>query len=103
MSIIESIFENGNTHLTHEELINKHQALNKLALDPSFIIRPEVFEKVGRHFDKIELEDKRVPQEEIDFSMINATLFPYQKDGAYFSLFRQSAIIADEMGIGKNH
>jgi SNF2 family DNA or RNA helicase len=33
--------------------------------------------------------------------MINADLYPYQKEGAEFCLFRKYAIIADEMGLGK--
>jgi SNF2 family DNA or RNA helicase len=36
-----------------------------------------------------------------DYSGIKATLFPYQKKGIEFVLFRKAAIIADEMGLGK--
>ncbi len=98
---IESIFGVEKTHLTPEELVDNHQPLMELAVDPNFVIRSEVFEKISRYFDKKELEDKRLPMEEIDFSEVNASLYPYQKEGAYFSLFRQSTIIADEMGLGK--
>ena len=63
-------------------------------------IRPEVREKVERAFDQSmrkELELTHKP----DYSLIKAELFPYQKDGVEFVLFKKVAIIADEMGLGK--
>jgi SNF2 family DNA or RNA helicase len=63
-------------------------------------IRPEVVEKVERAYESSmlrELERGYKP----DYSMINAELFPYQKDGVEFALFKKVAIIADEMGLGK--
>jgi SNF2 family DNA or RNA helicase len=63
-------------------------------------IRPEVKEKIERRFEQLmllELKDKYQP----DFSCINIELFPYQKEGVNFALFRKAAIIADEMGLGK--
>jgi SNF2 family DNA or RNA helicase len=36
-----------------------------------------------------------------DYSIIKAELFPYQKEGVEFALFKKVAIIADEMGLGK--
>ncbi len=36
-----------------------------------------------------------------DFTSIKADLYPYQKEGIQFALFRKVAIIADEMGLGK--
>jgi ERCC4-related helicase len=63
-------------------------------------IRPEVKEKVERRYEQLmlsELKDQYKP----DFSCITIELFPYQKDGVNFALFRKAAIIADEMGLGK--
>jgi len=63
-------------------------------------IRPEVRKKVERAFEQSmlkELEQTHKP----DYSLINAELFPYQKEGIEFALFKKSAIIADEMGLGK--
>jgi len=100
-SIIDSIFGEDKTHLSFEKMVGMYKSLTQLALDPSFIVRDEVFEKMSRYFDKEELEIKKLLIEEIDFSAINADLYPYQKEGALFALFRQSAIIADEMGLGK--
>jgi len=67
---------------------------------PHIRIRPEVAEKVEAAFERemlISLRDRHIP----DFSMINADLYPYQKEGVEFALFRKNAIIADEMGLGK--
>jgi len=63
-------------------------------------IRPEVREKVERAFELSllnELEETQQP----DYSLITADLFPYQKEGIEFALFRKAVIIADEMGLGK--
>jgi SNF2 family DNA or RNA helicase len=67
---------------------------------PHIRIRPEVAEKVEAAFEQemlMSLRDRHIP----DFSMINADLYPYQKEGVEFALFRKNAIIADEMGLGK--
>jgi SNF2 family DNA or RNA helicase len=38
---------------------------------------------------------------ELDFSPVRTQLFPYQKEGVNFAVFRKAVIIADEMGLGK--
>lgn len=63
-------------------------------------IRPEVYQKLENYFqlfDLKELEEKH----SIDLSCINANLYPYQKEGVQFSVFKKGVIIADEMGLGK--
>lgn len=63
-------------------------------------IRPEVREKVERCYEDLmllDLKEKAKP----DYSLIKGELFPYQKEGVEFALFRRAAIIADEMGLGK--
>ena len=57
-------------------------------------IRSEVREKVERAFEQSmlkELEQTHKP----DYSLIKAELFPYQKEGVEFVLFKKAAIIAD--------
>ncbi|MDR0574224.1 MAG: DEAD/DEAH box helicase family protein [Tannerella sp.] len=63
-------------------------------------IRPEVKEKIERRYEQLMLADLRKTYKP-DFSFINVELFPYQKEGVEFALFRKAAIIADEMGLGK--
>ncbi|MDR2026159.1 MAG: DEAD/DEAH box helicase [Prevotellaceae bacterium] len=63
-------------------------------------IRPEVKEKIERRYEQLmmlELKERYEP----DFSCIKIDLFPYQKEGVMFALFRKAAVIADEMGLGK--
>lgn len=67
---------------------------------PFVRVRPEVKEKIERAFEKKMLEELK-GRYEADYSSIKADLFPYQKDGIEFVLFRKAAIIADEMGLGK--
>ena len=63
-------------------------------------IRSEVYDKVQRAWDEKMLNDIR-RKHEPDYSLINAQLFDYQKEGVEFALFKKGAIIADEMGLGK--
>ena len=63
-------------------------------------IRPEVREKVERVYEQSMLKEL-ARNHQPDYSFINAELFPYQKDGVEFVLFKKVAIIADEMGLGK--
>ncbi|GHS99952.1 hypothetical protein FACS189421_11340 [Bacteroidia bacterium] len=63
-------------------------------------IRPEVKEKVELRYEELMLDELRQKQE-VDFSSISASLFPYQQEGVKFALFRKASIIADEMGLGK--
>lgn len=63
-------------------------------------IREEVLEKIEDYFEAHELEQIK-SNTVLDFSLINATLYPYQKEGVEFSVFKKGIIIADEMGLGK--
>ncbi len=67
---------------------------------PKIKIRPEVEEKVQKAWDEEMLETVR-KTEKLDYSLLHATLFPYQKKGVEFAVFKKGAIIADEMGLGK--
>ena len=58
---------------------------------------PKKWKRLLRQEMFMSLRDRHIP----DFSMINAELYPYQKEGIEFALFRKNAIIADEMGLGK--
>ncbi len=63
-------------------------------------VRPEVQEKLENAFDDDLLKDlKEIHQP--DFTQLKIDLFPYQKEGISFALFRRASIIADEMGLGK--
>jgi SNF2 family DNA or RNA helicase len=63
-------------------------------------IRPEVGQRIEEAYEQEMLEQLR----EVDkpqFATIRMSLFPYQKEGVAFALYRKVAIIADEMGLGK--
>jgi SNF2 family DNA or RNA helicase len=63
-------------------------------------IRPEVLERVEKAFNDSLFQEVQ-ERSQIDYSLIKAELFPYQKEGIEFATFRQGAMIADEMGLGK--
>lgn len=64
------------------------------------LIRPEVLAKIERAFNELTLK-KIEETTTLDFSLIKANLYPYQKKGVQFASFKDSVIIADEMGLGK--
>lgn len=67
---------------------------------PTIRIRPEVRQKVEQAYEQkllADIADRTTP----DYSDIKAELYPYQKEGVQFCLFKKYAIIADEMGLGK--
>lgn len=64
------------------------------------LVRPEVEEKIDAYFENLEM-NKLSQHIQPGFNSIKATLFPYQKEGILFSLFKKGNIIADEMGLGK--
>jgi len=64
------------------------------------LVRPEVEEKVKKAWD-LEMLALAKKEEQLDFSLLKSTLFPYQQEGVAFATFRDGAIIADEMGLGK--
>jgi SNF2 family DNA or RNA helicase len=85
---------------TESELKSFLDFIEKAEEFETICIRPEVKEKVERAFEQSllkELEATQMP----DYSVIKAELFPYQKEGIEFVLFKKAAIIADEMGLGK--
>jgi SNF2 family DNA or RNA helicase len=98
-NLIDTYFQ-GNKHLEDDQLIHFLPFLEETADMSGIKVRPEVGEKVRKIFDRQSLEEIR-KMHELDFSLLNATLFPYQQKGVEFATFRQGAIIADEMGPGK--
>jgi len=66
----------------------------------SIVIRPEVKEAVEYAYEQKMLSEINENQP-VDFSLIKADLFPYQKEGIEFTSFKKATIIADEMGLGK--
>jgi SNF2 family DNA or RNA helicase len=64
------------------------------------LIRSEVLDVMEEYFEQRVLAKIRADNT-LDFSGIGIELFPYQKEGIEFAVFRKGAIIADEMGLGK--
>ncbi len=67
---------------------------------PLVLIRPEVLEKVSNVYEQEMLQNLNATKS-INLSRIKANLYPYQKEGIQFAVFKKAAIIADEMGLGK--
>lgn len=89
-----------NDHIPDEEVKDFRHFLRESVDYPQIVIRPEVEEKVGKTWENEVISIIR-EYEKVDYSMIKATLYPYQQEGVEFATFRKGAILADEMGLGK--
>jgi SNF2 family DNA or RNA helicase len=97
--LISRYFKNS-VYIEDEQITSLLKFMEEATDFPHIRIRPEVVEKIEAAFETemlISLRDRHIP----DFSIIKADLYPYQKQGVEFALFRKNAIIADEMGLGK--
>lgn len=74
--------------------------VKEAAKHKQILVRQEVLDKIEHEFDRHILEQKQ-ESTRLNYSMIRATLYPYQKEGVVFATFRKGVIIADEMGLGK--
>ncbi|WP_051691972.1 DEAD/DEAH box helicase [Pedobacter borealis] len=91
----------GSKNYIEPEKIKDFTAFIREAVDfKQITIRPEVEEKIQKAWDEDMLKNATT-NEKIDFSIIKADLFPYQKEGVRFATFKSGAILADEMGLGK--
>ncbi|MCL2879264.1 MAG: DEAD/DEAH box helicase, partial [Treponema sp.] len=95
-------------HFKKKNYIENEESEIKLFLDfiekaaeyQKICIRPEVREKVERAYE-LSMLKKLGQSYRPDYSLVKTELFPYQKEGVEFVLFKKVAIIADEMGLGK--
>ncbi len=98
-NLIEKYFGVKN-YIEENQVMDFMRFLKEAEDHPQITIRPEVEEKIRKAWDDEML--RLVGEEnELDYSLINATLYPYQKEGVRFATFRRGAILADEMGLGK--
>lgn len=97
--LIHSWFGNS-TYIEHRETGSFFSFIREAEQFQEICIRPEVMEKIEQFYDD-RLLAEIAEKETIDFSVIKADLYQYQKEGITFAAFRKNAIIADEMGLGK--
>ncbi len=98
-TLLEIYFKDGD-YILPEHYRSFLSFFNEAREFKQILIRPEVEEKIQRHFESLELEQIKHSVTP-DFSPIGAELFPYQQEGIRFSIFKKGSIIADEMGLGK--
>jgi len=98
-TLIDQFFGNEK-HIENNKLAHFFSFINKAADFERIKIREEVIEKIERYFNEKELAETEA-NNKLDYACINATLYPYQKEGVEFGVFKKGIIIADEMGLGK--
>ncbi|MDP2721230.1 MAG: DEAD/DEAH box helicase [Bacteroidales bacterium] len=97
--LISRYFKNS-SWIEDEKATELLSFIEEAGRNPHVCIRQEVIEKIGVAFELRMMESLRTSTAP-DYSSIHAELYPYQKEGIEFALFRKNAIIADEMGLGK--
>lgn len=98
-ALLEKHFK-GDQYIRPENYSEFLQFLQKAADIKKILIRPAVPKKIDKYFEQRQLAHLTQTAQP-DFSKINGELFPYQKEGVRFALFKPGVIIADEMGLGK--
>lgn len=98
-SFISSYFKNS-SYIADSDVTKLLGLIVKAREFSNILIRPEVVSKIESAFEKRMLSDISNIRK-ADFNSIKADLYPYQKEGIEFALFKKVAIIADEMGLGK--
>jgi SNF2 family DNA or RNA helicase len=98
-SFISSYFKNS-SYIADSDVTKLLGLIVKAGEFSHILIRPEVVSKIESAFEKRMLSDISNIRK-ADFNSIKVDLYPYQKEGIQFALFRKVAIIADEMGLGK--
>ncbi|MFT5383807.1 MAG: SNF2 family DNA or RNA helicase [Saprospiraceae bacterium] len=87
-------------HLSNDQVPGFLEFIEKAKKYKQILIRPEVLNVIEKSHDKLLLAAVQ-EKNKIDFSVVKATLYAYQKKGVEFATFKEGAIIADEMGLGK--
>lgn len=87
-------------HISPQRTMMFFGFVKEAAKQKQILVRQEVLDKIEREFDRHILEQKQ-ESTRLNYSLIRADLYPYQKQGIAFATFRKGVIIADEMGLGK--
>ncbi len=66
------------------------------------LVRPEVYRKVEKAFNQEVLADLK-QKTRLDYSLLKVKLYKFQEEGVRFATFKEGAIIADEIGLGKTY
>ncbi len=98
-TLLEKYFD-GDGHIYPDQYARFLNFLRVAREVKKILVRPEVYQKIEKHFER-EAIAKLADSVEPDFRGLKVPLYPYQKEGVRFSLFKPGTIIADEMGLGK--
>ncbi|MBF0516759.1 MAG: DEAD/DEAH box helicase [Nitrospirae bacterium] len=90
----------GNGLYIKEEIIALYALLGQLKGMRSLRIDDYLLQRLDAAMNQLEMDALR-DSYTADYSAVKVPLYPYQKIGVDFGLFKKSVIIADEMGLGK--
>jgi hypothetical protein len=98
-SLVNKYFDE-NQQVSNKKITDFQNFINEAVKYKFIKIRQEVFNKIKKETELlslIELKNKTT----LNYNNLNADLYPYQKEGIEFLVFKKGAILADEVGLGK--
>jgi len=98
ITVLESCFNNSG-EFTASDLSQIVPLINKVDSDKRVRIQENLITRVDRHIHNQQLE--KLSGRDITDYPLKATLYPYQREGVAFGLFKTGVLIGDEMGLGK--
>jgi len=99
LEILEEFFDEKQL-FREEKMQDIHRFLEKIQIQKSAKIRPEVIEYISSYFDEQSLK-KLFIKNELPSDMLINKIYPFQKEGIQFVGSRKGCILADEIGLGK--
>ncbi|WP_300673778.1 DEAD/DEAH box helicase [Desulfoluna sp.] len=87
-------------HFTGTELAELIPGMNRLYGHKRVRFQDEILRRLKRH-SVADTASRHDADALPDLSSIKATLYPYQREGIRFALYKPAALIGDEMGLGK--
>jgi len=92
-------FFDGKGVFLSQDLSDILDLMDQVNTDKRVRIRENLLKRVDRHVQHRQLED--LSHQDIPRFPLKTELYPYQKKGVEFGLYRTGVLIGDEMGLGK--
>ena len=99
LKILLNQYFKSNGEYRHKDLTQIMTLLNDVDNDKRIRIRENLLQRIDRELKLQQFNE--LPNRDIPDFHLKTDLYPYQKEGVAFSLYRPGVLIGDEMGLGK--
>jgi superfamily II DNA or RNA helicase len=97
-ALFKSYFDKGGDFQS-DDISRLVELVNRVDGDKRVRIREALLNRVDRHLQETQLRE--LSAQTIAEPVLKTRLYPYQKEGIQFGLFKAGVLIGDEMGLGK--